>query len=159
MLGLFKKKTVDLMMPIAGEVIKLEVVPDPAFSQKMLGDGFAIKPSGGKVYSPVRGKIVQRFPTNHALGIESEEGLEILIHFGINTVELKGEGFKNHVDVGDVVKAGDLILTVDIDYIKSQEKSLITPIIFTKKDQLKKLSIDYKTLQPNEICGQVELKS
>lgn len=158
MLGIFKKKTINLMMPIEGQVIKIEEVPDPAFSQKMLGDGFAIKPSKGKVYSPVRGKIVQRFPTNHAIGIESTEGLEILIHFGINTVELNGEGFKNHVDVGDVVEAGALLLEVDLDYVKGQEKSLITPIVFTKSDQIKKQVIDYNDFKANQKCGQVTIK-
>ena len=158
MLGMFKKKTVDLMMPITGQLIKLEDVPDPAFSEKMLGEGFAIQPYDGKVYSPVDGKILQRFPTNHAIGIESKEGLELLIHFGINTVELKGEGFKNFVDIGDLVKAGDLILEVDIDYVKIQDKPLITPIIFTKSNQLKTQSIEYKEFKVNEKCGQVILK-
>lgn len=146
------------MMPIDGQVIKIEAVPDPAFSQKMLGDGFAIKPSEGKVYSPVSGKILQRFPTNHAIGIESTEGLEILIHFGINTVELNGEGFKNHVDVGDVVEAGKLLLEVDLDYVKKQEKSLITPIVFTKSDQIKNQVINYKDFKAHEKCGEVTIK-
>jgi len=158
MLGIFKKKTINLMMPIEGQVIKIEAVPDPAFSQKMLGDGFAIKPSKGKVYSPVRGKIVQRFPTNHAIGIESTEGLEILIHFGINTVELKGKGFKNHVDVGDVVEAGALLLEVDLDYVKNQGKSLITPIVFTKRNQLKQQRINFESIKAREKCGQVTIK-
>lgn len=158
MLGIFKKKTVDLMMPITGQLIKLEDVPDPAFSQKMLGEGFAIQPYDGKVYSPVDGKILQIFPTNHAIGIESEEGLELLIHFGINTVELKGKGFNNFVDVGDLVKAGDLILEVDIDYVKTQDKPLITPIVFTKSNQLKTQLIEYKEFKVNEKCGQVILK-
>lgn len=157
MLGIFKKKTINLMMPIEGQVIKIEEVPDPAFSQKMLGDGFAIKPSAGKVYSPVSGKIVQRFPTNHAIGIESTEGLEVLIHFGINTVELNGEGFKNHVDVGDEVEAGELLLEVDLGYIKGQGKSLITPIVFTKRNQLKEQRIIYKEIKAHEKCGQVTI--
>ncbi len=157
MLGIFKKKTVNLMMPIEGQVISIEAVPDPAFSQKMLGDGFAIKPNSGNVYSPVSGKIVQRFPTNHAIGIESTEGLEVLIHFGINTVELNGEGFKNHVEVGDYIEAGDLLLTVDIDYVKDHEKSLITPIVFTKSDQIKKIVVDYSDFEANQECGRVDM--
>lgn len=158
MLGIFKKKAINLMMPIDGQVIKIEEVPDPAFSQKMLGEGFAIDPSKGKVYSPVSGKIIQRFPTNHAIGIESTEGLEILIHFGINTVELGGKGFKNHVEVGDVVEAGTLLLEVDLDYVKEQEKSFVTPIVFTKPDQIKKLDIEYNQLKANQNCGQVQMK-
>lgn len=158
MLGFLKKKKIELVMPIEGKLIKIEEVPDPAFSQKMLGDGFAIEPTDGKVYSPVEGKVIQKFPTNHAIGIETKEGLEVLIHFGINTVELKGEGFVNKVEVGDEVKKGQLLLEVDIDFVKENEKPLTTPIVFTNFDKVKTMDMSYGENKFKETCGTLKLK-
>ena len=114
MLSFLKKNKVVLKMPVNGKVINLSGVPDLVFSQKMLGDGFAIEPSDGVVYSPINARVIQKFPTNHAIGLETKDGLEILIHFGIDTVEL------------------------------------ITPIIFTNYDKIKKFNI---------ILGDVEVKN
>lgn len=158
MLGLFKKKKLELLMPIEGEVINITEVPDPAFSQKMLGDGFAIKPKNGKVFSPIKGKVIQKFPTNHALGLETEEGIEILIHFGINTVELKGKGFKSLVKVGDNVEAGQQLLEVDIEFLKENDKPIITPIIFTNFNKIKKFNINLGNLKTKDICCELILK-
>ncbi len=140
--GLFKKE-VSLISPMSGNIIKLEEVPDEVFSGKMIGDGFAIDPIDGKVISPVEGEILQLFPTKHAIGIRTNEGLEILIHVGIDTVELKGEGFKACIKAGDKVKSGQLLLEVDLELIKSKGKSVITPIVFTEKKQYKSLDINY----------------
>jgi glucose-specific phosphotransferase system IIBC component len=123
--------------PLSGEVLPLSEVPDQVFSQKMMGDGFAIMPTEGTVVSPVDGKIVNVFPTKHAIGIESANGREILIHFGIDTVKLNGEGFEALVAQGDEVKKGQELLKVDLEYVKNNAPSIITPIIFTN-------------LQPNE---------
>jgi glucose PTS system EIICBA or EIICB component len=117
--------------PIEGELLPITEVPDQVFSQKMMGDGFAILPKEGTVVAPVDGKIVNVFPTKHAIGIESANGREILIHFGIDTVKLNGEGFEAFVSQGDTVKKGDLLLKVDIDAIKDKVPSLMTPIVFT----------------------------
>ncbi|MBN4062695.1 PTS glucose transporter subunit IIA [Alkaliphilus transvaalensis] len=119
---------------MSGEIINIKNVPDKVFSKKMIGDGIAIKPNNGIVVSPCDGKIVTLFPTNHAIGIETEEGLQILIHLGIDTVELKGEGFKSYVHKGDYVKAGDKILEVDLDYCEKKGKSTISPIIITNME-------------------------
>ena len=97
----------------------------------MMGDGFAIKPSGNKICSPMDAEVVSLFPTNHAIGIQNENGIECLIHVGIDTVNLKGEGFTAHVKIGDKVKSGDLLLEVDFDGISSKVPSIITPVIFT----------------------------
>jgi glucose PTS system EIICBA or EIICB component len=123
--------------PLSGEIVPLSEVPDQVFSQKMMGDGFAIMPTDGTVVSPVDGKIVNVFPTKHAIGIESVGGHEILIHFGIDTVKLNGQGFEAHVNQGDEVKKGQPILSVDLEYVKNNAPSIVTPIIFTN-------------LQPNE---------
>lgn len=117
--------------PIKGEVKPLSEVPDAVFSQKMMGDGFAIVPSDGTVVSPVDGTIVSFFPTKHAIGILSDSGREILIHVGIDTVKLKGKGFEALVSQGDRVEIGQPLLKVDLDYITEHAPSIITPIIFT----------------------------
>jgi glucose PTS system EIICBA or EIICB component len=117
--------------PIKGKIIPITEVPDQVFSGKMMGDGFAIEPAEGLVVSPVNGKIINVFPTKHAIGIESEQGREILIHFGIDTVKLKGEGFESFVSEGDTVKAGQKLLKVDLSFIKENAPSVITPIVFT----------------------------
>lgn len=132
-------KSVDLKSPITGNLVELESVPDPVFAEKMMGDGLAIEPTEGVVVSPVSGEIVQLFPTKHALGIKAENGAEILIHIGLETVSLKGEGFQAHVSEGSKVKAGDKLITFDLDFIKENAKSTITPIIITNGDALEKI--------------------
>ncbi|MEW4309514.1 glucose-specific PTS transporter subunit IIBC [Rossellomorea marisflavi] len=117
--------------PITGELKDITEVPDQVFSGKMMGDGFAILPEEGMIVSPVDGEIVNVFPTKHALGIESKGGREILIHVGIDTVKLQGEGFEALVKEGDQVEAGQPLLKVDLDFIKANAPSIITPIVFT----------------------------
>lgn len=138
---LFKKAPNTMTSPMHGRVVALTEVPDEVFSQKMVGDGFAVEPSSGKVYSPVNGEVVQLFPTKHAIGIIDEDGLEILIHVGIDTVELKGEGFTAFIDKGDKVKKGQLLLEVDLDFVKEQGKSIMTPVVFTNKNQYKAVEV------------------
>ncbi|PLR75544.1 PTS glucose transporter subunit IICBA [Bacillus sp. V3-13] len=117
--------------PLKGEIIPITEVPDAVFSGKMMGDGFAIIPTEGTVVSPVDGKIVNLFPTKHAIGILSDAGREILIHIGIDTVNLKGQGFEALVAENDRVKIGQPLLKIDLDYIKDNATSTITPIVFT----------------------------
>ncbi len=125
--------------PLTGKILDLKDVPDKVFSSKMMGDGFAINPTNNEVVSPVNGKIATIFPTNHAIGIMADNGHEILIHFGIDTVNLKGEGFEILVDGGDVVKAGQPILRVDLEKVKTKVPSTITPIIFTNLSEEEKV--------------------
>lgn len=117
--------------PITGQIIKIENVPDQVFSQKMMGDGFGIDPQDGEVYAPFNGVVKSVFPTKHAIGLETENGLEVLIHMGLDTVNLKGEGFTVYVNEGDQISIGQKIATIDIDAIKDKVPSLVTPIIFT----------------------------
>lgn len=123
--------------PINGEIHAITDVPDPVFSGKMMGDGFAILPIDGMVVSPVDGVIVNVFPTKHAIGLETFNGLEILIHFGIDTVNLKGEGFETLVSQGDKVAKGQPLLKVDLEFLKNNVPSIMTPIVFTnlKEDE------------------------
>ncbi|GCD84192.1 PTS system glucose-specific EIIA component [Parageobacillus thermoglucosidasius] len=149
---LFSKKietrAVEIHSPLDGEAIPLEEVPDPVFAQKMMGDGLAIIPKNGKVVSPINGKVVQIFPTKHAVGLVSEEGLEILIHIGLETVELNGEGFEVEVNAGETVKVGDPLINVDLDYLEQKHKEIVTPIIIT--NMLDKVG-DLEYVQKNNI--------
>ncbi|WP_235846636.1 PTS sugar transporter subunit IIA [Neobacillus drentensis] len=125
-------------MPIEGEIISITEVPDQVFSQKMMGEGFGIIPSKGTVVSPVDGEIMNVFPTKHAIGIKSKQGYEILIHIGLDTVKLKGEGFNVLVKEGQHITKGQEILNFDLEFIKKSVPSAITPVIFTN---LKKLNV------------------
>ncbi|XOQ14325.1 MAG: PTS glucose transporter subunit IIA [Shouchella clausii] len=120
-----------IFSPLTGELLPLEQVPDPVFSQKMMGDGVAIIPEEGVLVSPVEGKVVQVFHTKHAMGITSVSGLEILLHVGLETVELNGEGFTALIEEGQTVKVGDPLLNFDISLLKDKNKEIITPIIIT----------------------------
>ncbi|MYL62584.1 PTS N-acetyl glucosamine transporter subunit IIABC [Bacillus hwajinpoensis] len=125
------------IMPVKGKIIPLNEVPDEVFSAGMMGDGFAILPEDGHFVSPVDGEVISVFPTKHAVGIKSESGVEILIHVGIDTVNLKGEGFTTHVKEGDTIKRGDNLMTVDLSSVRRAVPSLATPVIFTNLQTLK----------------------
>ena len=118
-----------ILAPLTGKVVPLEQVPDAVFSQKILGDGVAIIPEDGKIYAPVNGEVASVAETLHAYGFTSDDDLEILIHIGLDSVALKGEGFTSHVQVGDMVKAGDLIAEVDLEFLKSRNVPTITPVL------------------------------
>ena len=117
--------------PVKGVVMPVTEVADQVFSSKAMGDGIAIDPAEGKIYAPFSGEITVAFPTGHAYGIKAANGKEVLIHIGMDTVELEGKGFTPHVKQGDIVKQGDLLTEVDLDYIRSQGKPVVTPVIFT----------------------------
>ncbi|HSH34820.1 PTS glucose transporter subunit IIA [Schnuerera sp.] len=140
MLNFFKKnKFVEIVSPITGNILPMEEVPDKVFSEKMIGDGLAIEPAEGKVVSPVDGTIVTIFPTNHAIGLATKEGVEILIHIGLDTVELDGLGFKRMIEKDSKVKKGDILMEFDIELIKEKGKSPITPVIITNMDKVNKM--------------------
>lgn len=141
MLGFFKKTIeIDIFAPISGKIIDIIEVPDEVFSQKMVGDGIAIEPSDGLVVAPCKGKIVQIFNTNHAVGIQTDEGLDILIHLGLDTVELKGEGFTRLAEVDAEVKPGDPLIQMDIEKIKSLGRLTITPVIITNPEAAQEIN-------------------
>jgi PTS system beta-glucosides-specific IIC component len=120
--------------PINGKVVPLSEIKDEAFASEAMGKGIAIEPSEGKVYAPVDGEVVTFFPTGHAIGINSAGGAEILIHVGMDTVEMKGDGFTPKVNQGDAVKRGDLLLEFDIAKIKAAGHPVTTPIVITNSD-------------------------
>lgn len=137
-MGFFSKK-IELIAPLTGELIDITKVEDITFSQKMLGDGVAIIPTDGKLVAPADGKIIQLFHTKHAIGIDIK-GLELLIHVGMNTVELNGEGFTAHVSEGDKVKKGDLLLEVDLELLKEKGYPIETPLVITNMEVVKELT-------------------
>ncbi|KHF41361.1 PTS sugar transporter subunit IIA [Halalkalibacter okhensis] len=131
-----KESKVEVTSPITGKVLELAEVPDPVFSQKMMGDGVAFDPEDGEVVSPVDGEIVQVFPTKHAVGIKTKSGMEILIHIGLETVNLNGEGFESFVKAGDKVKRGDKLIEFDLNVVREKAASTITPMIITNTDDV-----------------------
>ncbi len=139
----FKKKNseewFEIYSPLNGRVIDLSEVPDDAFAQKMVGDGCAIDPTSGAIYAPVNGDI-DIFETNHAVSFETPNGLEMIVHFGIDTVTLKGEGF-NRVVTSDSVKVGDKLVEYDLDFIKDKVPSTKTPVIINNMDAVEKIEV------------------
>ncbi len=129
--------------PVDGNIVEIENVPDEVFSQKLAGDGIAILPISSTFSAPISGMITKIFSTNHAFSIRGNNGIEVLVHIGLDTVELKGEGFKRLVEEGDKVHSGKPIIYVDLAFLESKGKNLITPIIVTseKKIQLEKHKI------------------
>ena len=127
--------------PIDGEIAGITETPDDVFSQKMVGDGVVIFPTGNKIYAPCDASLDVLFPTKHALGLTSLNGTEILIHIGIDTVKLEGKGFKSFVNQGDQVKKGDLLLEMDLDYISQNSPSTAIPIVFTNLKENQKVKI------------------
>lgn len=121
----------DFEMPIQGDIIPLSEVPDEVFAKGMMGQGFAIMPTGDTLYSPVNGRVVSVFPTKHAIGIQTDTGVDILIHVGLDTVKLKGQGFETLVEQEAFVQRGDALLKLDLEFLKANAPSIATPVIFT----------------------------
>jgi len=126
---------VTITSPLAGEVKELSQATDPVFAQGLMGRGVVIVPSQGELVSPVNGRVTVFFPTKHAIGILSDEGVEILMHIGMDTVNLEGKGFEGYVSQGDKVKAGDKLISFDIDKIKKAGYVTETPVIITNSDK------------------------
>lgn len=151
-----KKEKLYLFAPIKGKVMDIKAVPDTVFSSKMLGDGVCIEPDGNVITAPCDGKIMLVAKTLHAVAIEAQ-GVEILIHIGIDTVMLDGQGFSAHVSAGDIVKKGDALITFDKEYISQQGKLLITPVVITNMET--KVKALEKTLESNDgIIMGIEVK-
>lgn len=125
----------EILSPLAGKVIALEDVPDPTFAEGILGLGAAVEPSEGKITAPADGTVGTLFDTHHAIGLNLDNGAELLIHIGINTVELNGEGFTAHVSEGDRVKKGQTLITFDKELIASKGYKTVTPVIVTNPDE------------------------
>ena len=131
-----KSVEVEIYAPISGEIVNIEDVPDVVFSEKIVGDGVAVRPIGNKIVAPVDGVIGKIFETNHAFSMESKEGVELFVHFGIDTVELKGEGFTRIAQEGQSVKRSDTVIEFDLALLESKAKSVLTPIVISNMDEI-----------------------
>lgn len=127
---------VEVYAPLSGEIVNIEDVPDVVFSEKIVGDGIAIRPTGNKLVAPIDGVIGKIFETNHAFSMESADGVELFVHFGIDTVELKGEGFTRIAQEGQTVKRGDTIIELDLELLESKAKSVLTPVVISNMDEI-----------------------
>jgi len=154
----YKNLTEEVYSVADGEVIALEQVKDPVFSQKMMGDGFAVEPANGNIVSPVSGTVSSIFPTKHALGLVTEAGLEVLVHIGLDTVSLEGKPFTVHVAEGQKVAAGDLLVTADLDAIRAAGRETSTIVVFTNADAIQSVKLEQTgSLATNTVVAKVEL--
>ena len=130
MFGLFKKEEFKIVVPVDGMLIPLNEVPDQMFSQKLMGDGFAVIPEGNIIVAPLSGVAESVFPTGHAVGIKTKDGIECIVHIGLDTVELNGEGFKPLIKQGTKIKAGDPMIEIDRELISSKWYNVTTMVVF-----------------------------
>lgn len=156
---MLKRPILKLYAPMEGEIIPLEEVADPVFSEKMMGDGIAIMPTNGTVLAPADGIIIQIAPTKHAIGIRTEDGAEILIHVGLDTVELAGQPFTVHVVMGETVTLGQQLLTADLQQIHQAGKDTVTPMIVTNSNELTQtysFNVGISSIPAKTIVAQVD---
>lgn len=151
-----KKKTAKLYAPCTGKVTAISDVNDPVFSQKMLGDGFAVIPDDYVIYAPLAGKITTIFPTKHAINIKSKTGIDYLIHIGLDTVELKGEPFKILVEENQHVTTTEPLVKVDFDKIVACEKDPTVIVAFIEQAQISEITVQDKTVDHGEVCGEIK---
>lgn len=148
---LFKGNNIEIGAPASGEIVPISQVKDPTFAEEMIGKGVAIIPSDGKFYAPANGQLVALFPTGHAYAINTDDGAELLVHIGIDTVKLNGECYTIHAKQGDMVKKGDLIVEVDLEGVKNAGYDYITPMIvsnYSKFSGLEKKTGAVSALDP-----------
>ncbi len=155
MFGFLKRKQREVYAPVDGQVVSLEQVDDEVFSQGLAGDGVAIKPVSDVFTAPISGKVTKIFTTNHAYSIKSDKDLEVLVHIGLDTVNLKGEGFERLVNEGDEVKAGDGIIKVDLAYLGAHAKDMITPILISEESDVKMVEKKLKVVKTGDVIMEV----
>lgn len=146
---------VKLYAPANGKLISIDEVSDPVFSQKMMGDGFAVIPTDGKITSPAAGKVLSVFPTQHAVGLLLENGVEILLHMGLDTVELNGGPFETAVKEGDEVTENTVISTVDLAALEAAGKDSAMVVVFTNMDKV----ADFNLAATGEVSSSSEIGS
>lgn len=142
-----KDNSILIGAPTAGKLVSIKEVSDPTFSEEVLGKGAAIIPSDGKFYAPVDGTISTIFPTGHAAAITSSEGVEILIHIGLDTVKLEGKHFTIHAEERQEIKKGELLLEADLDQIKAEGYDIITPVIICNSDEYSEIQM----MEPGDV--------
>jgi len=154
MFGFLKRKVREIKAPVDGEVVALESVDDEVFSQKLVGDGVAIKPISNVFTAPISGKVSKIFSTNHAYSIKSDKDLEVMVHIGLDTVALNGAGFERLVKEGDHVVCGDAIIKVDMNALQ-QAKDTITPIIISDNSDVKSIEKKLNIVKSGDVIMEV----
>ena len=149
MFGIFKKKIIDVVAPVSGKVVEIESVPDEVFANKLAGDGVAIIPNSGDFVAPVSGVVSKIFDTNHAYVITTPDGIDVMVHIGLDTVSLNSQGFQRVANPQESVNAGDLIIKADLEYLKNNATDIITPIVISQ-DSYKKMQKFYGDTTKNK---------
>ncbi|MFT7879286.1 MAG: PTS glucose transporter subunit IIA [Sulfurimonas sp.] len=155
MFGFLKRKKREVFAPVDGQVVALDQVEDEVFSQGMAGDGVAIKPASDTFCAPISGRVTKIFGTNHAYSIKSDKDLEVMVHIGLDTVNLKGEGFERLAEEGDQVVAGDPIIRTDLAYLREHAKDTITPILITEESDVKNIEKKLNIVKSGDIIMEV----
>ncbi|QOR62108.1 PTS sugar transporter subunit IIA [Sulfurovum sp. ST-21] len=155
MFGFLKRKQREIFSPADGQLIDITEVPDTVFSQKMVGDGVALKPVGDTFCAPIDGVISKIFPTNHAFSIKSDKDMEVMVHIGLETVALEGKGFERLAGEGDKVSVGDPIIKVDLNYIAEHAKDTITPIIVSEESDVKSIEKKLRIVKCGDLIMEV----
>lgn len=150
MFGFLKRKIRDIHAPVDGQVVALSSVNDEVFSQKLVGDGVAIVPMSNTFFAPIDGIVSKIFITNHAYSIKSDKDIEVMVHIGLDTVNLEGKGFERLVEEGDRVNVGKGIIKVDLEYLKSQDKDIITPVIILEGSDVKTIEKIYNSVKAGD---------
>ncbi|CAA6814969.1 MAG: PTS system, glucose-specific IIA component [uncultured Sulfurovum sp.] len=158
MFGLFKAKKQIIVSPADGDIVNLSDVPDEVFSQKMAGEGIAIFPRSNTFVAPITGVVTKIFSTNHAFSIRTKGGLEVLVHIGLDTVTLNGEGFKRLVKEGNAVKVGKPIISANLEFIQSKGKDIITPIVVNYEREISIKSDKVRTVREGDDLLEVLFK-
>lgn len=140
-LGIKEEEGIQICAPVAGKLVPLSEVNDPTFSEGILGKGIAVMPSDNQFFSPADGTATTVFPTGHAVAITSTDGVEVLLHIGLDTVKLSGKHFTIHVEEGQKVKKGDLLLEADLEQIKAEGFDVVTPVVICNTDEFAEVSM------------------
>jgi len=156
MFGFLKRKTREIYAPVDGKVVEIESVDDEVFANKMAGEGVAVIPMSDTFCSPIDGTVHKIFSTNHAYSIKSDKDLEVMVHIGLETVALKGEGFERLVQEGEKVKAGDPIIRVDLPYLTSHAKDIVTPVIISDESDVKEIEKRYTVVKAGDRIMEVK---
>ncbi|MBR6004170.1 MAG: PTS glucose transporter subunit IIA [Lachnospiraceae bacterium] len=139
---LLGKGKIEIFCPVEGEVIAANEINDPTFAEEMIGKTVGIKPTDGKVYAPFNGEVLVAFDTKHAVAIKSEDGIELMIHFGLDTVKMNGEPFEMNVKVGDKINKGDVIMKADLSKIEAAGFDTVVPVVITNPDEFKSIKFN-----------------
>ncbi|MDQ7086134.1 MAG: PTS glucose transporter subunit IIA [Sulfurovum sp.] len=151
MFGFLKRKRREIYAPVDGEIVTLESVNDEVFSQKMLGDGVAILPMSNEFTAPIEGVVSKIFASNHAYSIKSDKDLEVMVHIGLETVSLNGQGFVRIANEGDRVKVGDVIIQVDLAYLRTVVKDMITPIVILEQSDVSSIDKNFSIVKSGDM--------